>query len=118
MSIFFRIFAAILRIHPMRKRFLNRMNIMLGAVSLTLAGCHTSKQAVPEREPQPMLKYGVPAEVIALYGVQLPDDYEIPEVPTVPADTTATPDSTATPKPEDSEIIITKYGIPASFLER
>ena len=61
---------------------------------------------------------GFAHETLPLYGVQLPDDYEIPEVPTVPADTTATPDSTATPKPEDSEIIITKYGIPASFLDR
>jgi hypothetical protein len=100
----------------MRKRFLNRMNVLLGAVSLTLAGCHSSKQAVPEATPRPMLKYGVPAEVIALYGVQLPENYEIPEVPKEPADSTAV--DTVAPKSEEQEIIVTKYGIPASFLDR
>ena len=99
----------------MRKRFLNRMNIMLGAMSLTLAGCHSSKQAVTDGTPMQMVKYGVPAEVIAMYGVQLPNDYKIPEVPTVPADSTTTSDSTTAPRPEEQEIIITKYGIPASF---
>ena len=96
----------------MRKKFLNRMNVLLGAVSLTLAGCHSTKQAAQNPEQMPMLKYGVPAEVIALYGVQLPDDYPVPEAP---ADTMAT--DTVAPKPEEQEIIITKYGIPASFLD-
>lgn len=99
----------------MKKRFLNRMNIMLGAVAMTLAGCHSSKQVVQNPEQMPMLKYGVPPEVIALYGVQIPDDYVVPEVPPTPQDTTATPDTVSAPKPEEHEIIVTKYGIPGSF---
>lgn len=88
---------------------------MLGAVSLTLAGCHSNKHVVTDGTPPQMLKYGVPAEVIALYGVQMPDDYVVPEEQPNRTDTTASPDSTATPKPKEQDIIITKYGIPASF---
>lgn len=102
----------------MKKRFLNRMNIMLGAVSLTLAGCHSSKQAVTDGTPPQMFKYGVPAEVIALYGVQMPEDYVLPEQQPAPADTTAAPEPTIEPRPGDPEIIVTKYGIPSSFLDR
>lgn len=102
----------------MKKKFLNRMNIMLGAVSLTLAGCHSSKQAATDSTSRPMLKYGVPAEVIDMYGVPMPEECVIPEVPPTQEDTTAAPEPTIEPKPGDHEIIVTKYGIPPSFLDR
>lgn len=96
----------------MKKRFLHRMNFVLGALSLTLAGCHSSKQVVQENSPLPMLKYGVPAEVIAMYGVnynpQWSDEY-------LPSDTVAAPDTVPVQKPERPEIIMTKYGIPGTF---
>ena len=34
----------------MKKRLLNRVNVVLGALSLTLAGCHSSKAVV--QKPQ------------------------------------------------------------------
>ena len=91
----------------MRKPFLNRINILFGLASLFLAGCHSSKGVVKEETtPRPMLKYGVPAEVIAMYGVRV--DYE-PEEWSQPADTTSTDTVPASqPRP-----VMTKYGIPA-----
>ena len=67
----------------MKKRVIHYINLVLGIVSLSLAGCHTQKPAAPESAPRPMLKYGVPPqhEVIALYGVMMPTDQ--------PQDTTA-----------------------------
>lgn len=67
----------------MRKNFLHRLNLIIGAVSISLAGCHTTKQSVqtsgnetqafepapppppePIPEPKPVdpppVKYGVP----------------------------------------------------------
>ncbi|MBQ5379213.1 MAG: hypothetical protein IIU10_03290 [Paludibacteraceae bacterium] len=88
------------------------MNFVLGALSLTLAGCHSSKQVVQENSPLPMLKYGVPAQVIAMYGV--PVDYN-PMDFQVPSDTVAAPDTVQADKPERPEMILTKYGIPGVF---
>lgn len=92
----------------MKKHFLNRVNLVLGALSLTLAGCHSSKQAGTPREPAQVHKYGVvpPREVIALYGVQFPDEIEV--LPTDTADAQ---------QPEQQDIIMTKYGIPAPLFE-
>ena len=55
----------------MRKRFLTRLNILLGAVSMTLAGCHSQKavtnpQPAEPAQPTPAVE---PGEVICLYGV-------------------------------------------------
>ncbi len=58
----------------MSKRFIHFFNLFLGIISLTLAGCHTSKNVGPKTPPKPMLKYGVPpAEIRAKYGVPSPE---------------------------------------------
>lgn len=94
----------------MKKQFLIRVNIILGALSLLLAGCHSSKKAAQSTPPRPMLKYGVPTEVVAMYGVTL-------EADTLKADTTAVPqDTVAEPqqRPRDREILV-KYGVPGMY---
>ena len=59
----------------MSKRAIHFFNILLGIISLTLAGCHTSKNVGPKTPPKPMLKYGVPsAEIRAKYGVPIPEE--------------------------------------------
>ena len=92
----------------MNKKLLFRINILLGVVSLWLAGCHSSK-STPKEPERPMMKYGVP-EVRALYGVVWPD---------APQDTVSTPQDTTVmeeTKPVDErEIIVVKYGIPGMF---
>ena len=81
----------------MKKRFLHYMNILLGVASMTLAGCHTKQAMVAEQEElRPALKYGVPPEVVALYGIQTPIVTE--------------PDTVA---PTQEPPIMCKYGIPA-----
>ena len=57
----------------MKKKILQTINILLGVLSLTLAGCHAKQAVVTEQEElRPALKYGVPPEVVALYGVRTP----------------------------------------------
>ncbi len=86
----------------MKKQFLNRVNIILGALSLMLAGCHTTKKVAQDTPPRPMLKYGVPTEVVAMYGVNIEAD-----TLAAPADTVAKPQK----RPIDHEILV-KYGVP------
>lgn len=121
-SIFFCIFAADLDRKPsemsMRKHILSTLNVLLGAMSLGLVGCHTGKNATKEN-PRPMMKYGVPTEqrVVAMYGVPVDRN----EDAFLPADTTAVqdtivapePEEKPTPKPEQRPIV--KYGVPNSF---
>lgn len=92
----------------MKKRVLTRLNIVLGTLSLLLAGCHTSKKVTQDGTPPPLLKYGIPPEVRAMYGVPTPD---------MPADTLAAPaDTVVMPqkpvRPKDREPILVKYGVP------
>ena len=63
----------------MKKKFLRNLNLLLGAASVALAGCHTQKKAVeptpapetdkpvveqPKNPDEPVVcLYGVPAEV-------------------------------------------------------
>ena len=92
----------------MKKHFLNKWNVVLGAASVLLAGCHTTKSAVKESGDPVMVKYGAPAEVIAMYGVSV--DYDVNDW-FAPADTASTVQDTAqTAKPRP---VMTKYGIPA-----
>ena len=78
------------------------MNVLLGAMSVGLVGCHVGKNSTNPAQ-RPMLLYGVPTErMMAKYGV--------------PADTTAisepqeVPEQTPAPKPEMRPVV--KYGIP------
>ena len=89
----------------MRKKFLNHINILLGALSLGLAGCHSSKQQVVLYGPPPMEeKYGIP-EVVALYGVVEP-------TPEEDADTTF-----MEVRPQEPPILC-KYGVPAPLKDK
>lgn len=84
----------------MRKKFLIRINLLLGAISLALAGCHATKKTV--QDDRIRLMYGVPVEMV--------------QQETTPADTVKTPDTPPQPSaPSDRDIIVTKYGIPSSF---
>ena len=90
----------------MKKNFLLRVNVLLGVISLWLAGCHSSKATVKEEPRHPRLKYGTP-EVRAMYGVMMPDE---------PVDTLAAPADTVVmeqPKaPQRPPQIMVKYGVP------
>lgn len=87
----------------MKKKFLKHFNLLLGTISLTLAGCHTQKQVAQTTDNDPADQTKIEQveqdeRVICLYGPP----------PTQKADTTAT-DSVA-----DDEIIrpALKYGVP------
>ena len=92
----------------MKRKILSKINVLLGTISLALAGCHTQKSATNG-------EYGV----VALYGVQV-DDYR--PVVTVQAENTAKADSVkpvpqlpdtaqARDKPHRNPQIMAKYGV-------
>lgn len=64
----------------MKKRFLKRCNLMLGALSMLLAGCHSPKHAVKPNmnDPEPPVTQQNDNDVIELYGVPNADYEEIP----------------------------------------
>ena len=84
------------------------MNVLLGAMSVGLVGCHVGKNSTNPAQ-RPMLLYGVP--VLPVEELQLPSD-----TIDAPADTTAipepqeVPEQTPAPKPEMRPVV--KYGIP------
>ena len=91
----------------MKKTFLNKMNVLLGLASLLLAGCHSTKNvAKDEATPRPMLKYGVPSEVIAMYGVPYDPSFDEYFAPADTAQTDSLPAQQQMP-------VMVKYGIPA-----
>ena len=76
----------------MRKRFLTRLNVVLGALSMSLAGCVGSQKAYAAKNPPEPKKYGPPPDIEVLeekYGIPayLLDEPEEPvqEPDTVPA---------------------------------
>lgn len=90
----------------MRKKFLIRINLLLGVISLALAGCHATKKTV--QDDRIRLMYGVPVEMV--------QQETTPADTVIPADTVKTPDTPPQPSaPSDRDIIVTKYGIPSSF---
>lgn len=59
----------------MKRKWQNRLNVLLGIVSLWLAGCSSSKQTeyvLMYGVPPEIVKYG-PPDAVALYGVQMPE---------------------------------------------
>ena len=94
-------------------KILQRINILLGVISLALAGCHTKQAAVADSEVarQP-LKYGCPPEVVALYGARTPV-LEVPEEE-LQQDTASTTTDTVVlvPPREEKPPIMCKYGVP------
>ena len=97
----------------MRKKFLRRVNVLLGIVSLSLAGCHTQKNAAqtqpaePEASPaqavgggEVICMYGIPAEV---YEEQRAKEEAQRRRDSLQNDTTAQ---------EAPERIMMKYGVP------
>ena len=91
----------------MRKKFLSQMNVMLGALSLSLAGCHSTKQTVSQDDP-PAKKYGPPRlEVIEeKYGI--PSDLQEEPIDSVPE---PTPVKYGPPVVEE-EPVKCLYGVP------
>lgn len=64
----------------MKKQFLLRANVLLGTLSLMLAGCHSTKKAAeasatPEPADEPKAQAVKDAQVICMYGVP-PQIYE------------------------------------------
>jgi len=89
----------------MKKRFLQSINLLLGIVSMTLAGCHTHKNVATQEVPRPMLKYGVPpAEVRAMYGVPSPEVEQQIEP--------QAPDTVPELKTDSVPQVICLYGVP------
>ena len=95
----------------MKKRFLNKLNVFLGMLSLGLAGCHTVKQPVqclygPPPEPK---KYGPPPEVVEKYGIP-------PELLDEPIDEGQIPEEPkpkyGVPTPPEDEPVKCLYGVP------
>ena len=92
----------------MKRKILSRVNVLLGTVSLALAGCHTQKSATSN-------EYGV----VALYGVQV-EDYQ-PVVVDNPEDAAPADSIKAIPQTTDSAKvsdmprrdpqIMVKYGV-------
>ena len=94
----------------MKKHFLARVNILLGAISIAFAGCHSNKSVlVKYGAPDPIEKYGIPEpEVVAMYGVPSPVVEEVQqEEPIV-----------VKPRPTEPEPPVCKYGVPMPFEER
>ncbi len=86
----------------MKKKFLACVNILLGAISLSLVGCHTAKQATVLYGPPPEEKYGIPEpEMVAMYGVPTPIVEEQQDKDVI------TPD-----RPPKHDVPVCKYGIP------
>lgn len=92
----------------MKRKILSRINVLLGTISLALAGCHTQKSATNN-------EYGV----VALYGVQV-EDYQPAVVDgaesAAPADSIKplppTKDSTkVSDMPRRDPQIMAKYGV-------
>ena len=89
----------------MKKKLLNRINIVLGAVSISLAGCHVSKQAVSGSDSSMgPKKYGPPADAIRLM-------YGVPVEELMPVDTLMPPPAPE-PTPVPDEPVVCKYGVP------
>ena len=80
----------------MKKNFLRNLNLLLGALSLTLAGCHTQKKAAESTQndqgEKPQIEQVQEGEVKCMYGV--------------PAENYAEP-------AESHERPALKYGVPA-----
>ena len=56
----------------MKKKLLTKANVLLGAVSLILAGCHAQKKATESsavETPEPQEQGTVEGKVVCLYGV-------------------------------------------------
>ena len=87
----------------MKKKFLAWVNVLLGAASLTLVGCHSTKQAVVNGGPEE--KYGIPEpEMVAMYGVPSPvvEQQNEPTIEPIPE----------SERPNRPEPPVCKYGIP------
>ena len=81
----------------MKKKWQNRLNVILGFLSVWLLGCNSNKEEYicMYGVPPEALKYG-PPEAVALYGVQMPQleplDQDSTEVE-LPNDQNPQPDS-------------------------
>ena len=95
----------------MKKRILTYINLLLGIASLSLAGCHTTKNAAkpsaPEK-PEGTIEERHEAEVICLYGVPVNLYREEVHAP----DTTATDTTAADTTRQEPPRIMVKYGVP------
>lgn len=89
----------------MKKFFLTKLNVLLGAASLSLIGCHTAKNAAPVRndaaapvrsDATPERMYGPP--MIVEPAPQKPYPEPLPEEPA--------------PAPAPDEPTPVKYGVP------
>ncbi len=96
----------------MKKSFLIRINAILGALSVLLAGCHSAKKAVP-LNPDNGQK-DAPGEVICMYGIP-PYLLEEPiENDSIPQPLKEEQQDNAT-KQEEDRIIRVKYGVPPNL---
>ena len=91
----------------MKKKFLTRMNVVLGALSLGLAGCGSCKKAATSDDgPRVPRKYGVPEEVI------VEEKYGIPPYLDEPIDEPVQAPDTVIAPPEPIPVV---YGPPPGW---
>ncbi|MBR6018518.1 MAG: hypothetical protein IK073_07855 [Paludibacteraceae bacterium] len=91
----------------MKKRVLTTMNVLLGAASLALLGCHSQKAV--SQQPERAARDG---KVVAMYGVPTWRADSIPsQIDSIPQ---AQPDTTVQqtpPRPAGGKVLV-KYGVP------
>lgn len=86
----------------MKRKLLTRINLLLGSISLTLAGCSTQKNAPAQR-----------AEIKAMYGVMI-EEYRPVETPDSLRNDSVRPiptDSQQLDMPRRDPQIMVKYGV-------
>ena len=102
----------------MKKKFLTKANVLLGAMSLILAGCHTQKKVAESstaETPEPQEQETVEGKVVCLYGVpprvyeeqRAQEEQKLQEQEKQQQDTLSV-DTTASEQPRP----MLKYGVP------
>ena len=98
----------------MRKKFLRRMNVLFGALSVSLAGCYGSQKAFVAEHGGPAKKYGPPPEpeLLEKYGIP-PELLDEPvENDTVPPPEPVIKPLYGVPVPEPEPVV---YGPPPGW---
>lgn len=103
----------------MKKRFLTSMNVVLGTLSVALAGCGSAKKAVSSPvEEAPAKKYGPPhEEIVEKYGIP-PYLLEEPEEEGTPAPDKNSSSKKIAPVFQEPEPPSTLYGPPPGWDEK
>lgn len=92
----------------MKKRFLTGMNLLLGAASVALIGCHSQKATSSKADH---------GKVVAKYGVPVMRTDTIPSQVSDTIPTEQTDSIQQAPRPAGGKILV-KYGVPPTRTEK